>query len=257
MVNPNRWTPSWARGALVICSLALSFQLMAQQAQQMPLEAAPPGQAETGEKTEGNKAPGTRDQSRPQNDRIFRPLPNSLTVANASQVPPLTAGGKFKLAARSAFAPYKYPYVAVRAAISQANNSEAAFGQGFRGYAKRYGTAFADSAIGGFMTKAAFPSLLRQDPRYYQMRTGGLSHRAAYAASRVFVTRTDSGKKQFNFSELFGRATAAAISNAYHPPADRTLTNNLSILWMNIAGDAAVYELREFWPDIKRKLHKE
>jgi hypothetical protein len=106
------------------------------------------------------------------------------------------------------------------------------------------------------MTKAAFPSLLRQDPRYYRMGTGGLPQRALYAASRVFVTRTDSGKKQFNFSELFGRATAAAISNAYHPAGDRTLRKNLNFWWMNIAGDAAAYEVKEFCPDLKRKLHK-
>ncbi|MBZ5668235.1 MAG: hypothetical protein LAO04_00685 [Acidobacteriia bacterium] len=256
MVNPNRWTPSWVRGALVICSLALSVQLMAQQPQQMPTEVGPPGPAKAGEKTEGDKVPGIRDQSRPRNDRVLRTPPNFLTVENASHVPPLTAGQKFELAARSAFAPYKYPYVAVRAGINQADNNQAAFGQGFRGYAKRYGSSFADSAIGSFMTKAAFPSLLRQDPRYYRMGTGGFSHRAAYAASRVFVTRTDSGQEQLNFSELFGRATAAAISNAYHPRADRTLTNNLNIWWTYIAGDAAVYELREFWPDIRRRIHK-
>jgi hypothetical protein len=43
-----------------------------------------------------------------------------------------------------------------------------------------------------------------------------------------------------------GAGHAAAISNAYHPAGDRTLTKNLNIWWMNIAGDAAAYELKEF-----------
>ena len=106
---------------------------MAQQAQQVPTEVAPPGPAKAGEKTEGDKVPGIRDQSRPRNDPILRTPPNFLTVENASQVPPLTAGQKFELAARSAFAPYKYPYVAVRAGISQADNNQAASGRDFAG----------------------------------------------------------------------------------------------------------------------------
>jgi hypothetical protein len=182
-------------------------------------------------------------------------LPNFLTVENARTVPPLTAGQKFKLVARSTFDPVEYPYVAVIAALNQARNTDPAFGQGFRGYAKRYGTAFADNAIGNFMTNAAFPSLLRQDPRYYELGKGGFFRRAAYAAGRILVIHSDSGQKQFNFSEIFGNAVAAGISNAYHP-APRTLTSNLSICGTQILWDAVSYELKEFWPDLRRKVHK-
>jgi hypothetical protein len=252
MVNPNCWTPSWARGILVICSLALSFQLMGQQ---MPSESVAPGPAKAGEGTESAKVPGHQDQSRPRKGRSFWGPVNLLTVDDASHVPPLSAGGKFKLAAGSAFAPYKYPYAAVRAGFSQARNTEPGYGQGSGGYVKRYGSAFADSAIGGLMTKAAFPSLLRQDPRYYQMARGSFSRRAVYAASRILITRMDSGKQQFNFSEFLGRAMAAGIANAYHP-FPRTLGDSINIWWSSVAWDAAANELKEFWPDVRRRLHK-
>jgi hypothetical protein len=52
-----------------------------------------------------------------------------------------------------------------------------------------------------------------------------------------------------------GAGRAAAISNAYHP-APRTLGNNISIWWTQIGWDAAAYELKEFWPDIHRRIHK-
>jgi len=67
--------------------------------------------------------------------------------------------------------------------------------------------------------------------------------------------RTDSGGNQFNLSEILGNASAAAISNAYHP-APRTLGNNISIWWTQIGWDAASFELKEFWPDIKHRLRK-
>ena len=42
--------------------------------------------------------------------------------------------------------------------------------------------------------------------------------------SRIFITRTDSGSEQFNFSEIFGSALSASISTySYHPHADKTL----------------------------------
>ncbi|HWF39292.1 MAG TPA: hypothetical protein VG322_12270 [Candidatus Acidoferrales bacterium] len=91
---------------------------------------------------------------------------------------------------------------------------------------KRFGESFADNSIGTYMTTAVFPSLLHEDPRYYQMGRGTFSHRALYAASRLFVTRTDSGERRFNYSESIGNAAAAAISNAYHPAEDRTAGRN-------------------------------
>jgi hypothetical protein len=103
------------------------------------------------------------------------------------------------------------------------------------------------------MTSAVFPSALHQDPRFYQMGEGGFLHRAWYAGTRVLVTRSDSGKAQFNFSEFIGNGMAAAISNAYHP-GPRTLGSNLNIWGTQIGWDAVSYEMKEFWPDVHRFL---
>ena len=47
--------------------------------------------------------------------------------------------------------------------------------------------------------------------------SGGVGHRLWYATTRVVVTRTDTGRSRFNFSEFAGNATAVALSNAYYP----------------------------------------
>src|SRR5208282_2997465 len=89
---------------------------------------------------------------------------------------------------------------------------------GWEGYGKRYASAFADGTIENFMTSAVLPSILRQDPRFFQKSDGGFARRTEYAVSRIFVTRTDSGHSQFNYSEIVGSALSAAIStNSYHP----------------------------------------
>jgi len=212
------------------------------------------------------------------NDRLFLALPNFLTLENAGKVQPLTTGQKFKVVALGSFDKIEFPWYGVLSGISQAENSEPGYGQGWEGYGKRYASAFADGTIENFMTSAVLPSILHQDPRFFQSSEGGFAHRAGYAVSRIFITRTDSGRSQFNYSEVIGSALAAAIStNTYHPRAfittrydpttnmlvyvhnasDRTLTNTLSVWGSQVGYDTITIVIKEFWPDIHRKMvHK-
>lgn len=173
-------------------------------------------------------------------------------MENAVNVLAISVGEKFRLTAKDSFDPVEIPYIGFVAGIGQAENSEPSYGQGATGYAKRYGTAFADNAVGNFMTEAAFPSMLHQDPRYFQLAKGGFWHRAGYALSRLVVTRTDSGHSQFNYSEIAGNAVAAGIASAYHPAQDRTFSNTMSIWDTQIMWDGLANEAKEFWPDIHR-----
>jgi hypothetical protein len=191
------------------------------------------------------------------NDRLFWTLPNFLTVENAHEIAPLTSKQKFKVALRTAFDPVEYPYIGFLAGISQATDSEPGYGQGAAGYAKRYGSAFADNTIENFMTGAILPSVLHQDPRYYQLGQGTFKHRLGYAISRIFVTRGDSGHNQFNASEVLGSAISAGIGTySYHPAEDRTLVNTVSVWWTQIGWDSVAIGVKEFWPDIRRKVQK-
>ncbi|HVH70892.1 MAG TPA: hypothetical protein VNB49_07275 [Candidatus Dormibacteraeota bacterium] len=190
-------------------------------------------------------------------DRLFFTLPNFLTLENANQVPPLTAGQKFKVVARSSFDYVQYPWYGFLAGISQAENSEAGYGQGAQGYGKRFGAATADGTIENFMTSAVLPSLLRQDPRFFQSGYGGFKRRTWYAFTRIIVTRGDNGKAQPNYSEVFGSALSSAISTySYHPYADKTVANTAKVWGTQVGYDSLTYVVKEFWPDIRRKLRK-
>ena len=206
------------------------------------------------------------------NDRLFYTLPNFLTLQTKKQLPPMSVGDKFKVVALGTFDYVEYPWWGVLAAISQANNSSPAFGQGWTAYAKRYGTTAGDSMVENFMVGAVFPSILRQDPRYYQSGQGSFLRRMGYSVSRIFVTRSDSGGTQFNYSEIFGAATAATISTyTYHPrsayistpsnphmfvASDRTFSNVVSTWGTQVGLDTITIVVKEFWPDIHRKISK-
>ena len=175
-------------------------------------------------------------------------------MENGAELPPLTTGQKFKTVAEGCFDPVEVVFIGIQAGIGQADNTNPTYHQGFVGYSRRFGTAYADAIIGNFGTGAIFPTLLHQDPRYYQMGKGNLFRRMGYAAMRVVITRSDSSAKhQFNFSEYLGNGMAAALSNAYHP-GPHTVASGTNVLETQILLDALGYELKEFWPDIHRLL---
>jgi hypothetical protein len=189
-------------------------------------------------------------------DRLFYALPNFLTV-ESKDLPPLTVKQKFGVVTRGAFDYIQIPWYAALAGISQAENSEPGYGQGAEGYGKRLGAYFADGTIENYLTGAVLPSLLRQDPRYYELGKGSFIHRTEYAVSRIFVTRGDSGHTQFDISEVGGSAAAAFISTySYHPAGDRNVPNTLSVWGTQVGYDTITTVVKEFWPDIRRRMNK-
>jgi hypothetical protein len=195
-----------------------------------------------------------RDSQGDDKNRIFGVLPNYATVERNTNVRPVTTKLTFKMFALGSFDPYVFPFVAFTAGIAQLGNDEPSWGRGIGSYGKRYATAFSDNTIGNLMTSAVAPTLLHQDPRYFVLGEGSILHRAGYALSRSVVTRTRAGRRTFNLSEMGGNAVAAGISNAYHPPEDRTWSGTASRWGMQVMWDTLTNELKEFWPDIRRKI---
>jgi hypothetical protein len=196
-------------------------------------------------------------QKKTSNDRIFWTLPNFLTLENAANIPPMTSKEKFKVTARGVLDPFEFVVTGFVAGLNQAADSNPSYGQGMQGYALRYGTAYGDNFIENFMSAAIFPSLLHQDPRFYQLGHGGFLRRTAHALGRVFITRSDSGETQPNYSELAGAFGAAALSiYTYHAHSERGIQDVVSVWGTQISWDAATYVLKEFWPDLRKRSRK-
>lgn len=191
----------------------------------------------------------------PGGKRIFSVLPNYRTTDATDVYTPIGPRTKLAIASKDSF---DYPLLLLAAAFAgaaQLTGQNPSFGQGMAGFGRQMGTAYADQAIGNMMTEGFFPLLLREDPRYFRLGSGGKWHRTGYALTRIFVTRTDSGGTRFNFSEWVGNAAGVAISNSYYPD-QRNVNDNVAKLPEQCGTDAVAQVLKEFWPDIKRKLFK-
>ena len=192
----------------------------------------------------------------PDKDRVFGVLPNYTTVTGGDTAPPITSKDAFKMAALDSFDPFVYPLFGFIAEVGQVRHDPPEWGGGLKGYSKRYGAAFADNTICSLVTTGLMPSLLKQDPRYYQGRAHGFLPRLGYAAKSSVVTRSrTTGHKQFNASEIGGTFIVASVGNLYYPANEHNMPDTLTRWGMQTMWDTVANELKEFWPDIKKKLH--
>ena len=161
---------------------------------------------------------------------------------------------KFILYIEDTFDPLTFAGVGFGAALSQAQNDDASFGQGAKGYGKRYEAVFLDQATFGFFKNFAYPTIFSQDPRYYRLGLGSPRRRLAHAMTHIWVAHREDGTAIFNFSEWLGTASAVALSNAYHPDNDRGFGPAAERVGLDVAGDMAFDVVREFWPEIAKRL---
>ena len=186
--------------------------------------------------------------------RILWIIPNYRAVSAATHLPPLTAGQKFVLATQDSFDYSAFILAGMLAGYGQATNSYPEFHHGASGYGRYYWHSFADQGVGNYFTEAIVPTVFRQDPRYYILGNGGFFRRTGYALSRLVITKPDSGGTAFNFSELFGNALGAGVSDAYYPRPERTWGKTGAKWGTQIGVDGIANVLKEFWPDIYQRI---
>jgi hypothetical protein len=186
--------------------------------------------------------------------RLFWVIPNYRTVEEDKLIAPIATKEKFSIAAKDSFDPYAFPIAGFYAGLSYDRNDYAEWGRGAAGFGRRFGAAFADQTVSNYMTEAVFPTLLREDPRYFRLGRGSFWRRAGYAISRVFVTRTDDGGREFNYSEFGGNAVMAVTGDAYYPRGDRTVSAAAGRWGTQIGLDVVFNVAKEFWPDVRRGL---
>ena len=197
-----------------------------------------------------NSSNPTQEQ---ESNRAFWIIPNYRTSPSLLNYEPLTAGQKFKIATDDSFDRGTVVLAGFFAGESQLTNDNKSFGQGGAGYGRYFGTAFGGFVIGDYMTEAVFPTILHQDPRYFRRGMGSKWGRLGYAVGQIFWTHNDSGKTQFNYSEIVGNSVAAGISMSYYSD-NRTARDAASMLGLQVGLDATANVLKEFWPDLQRKF---
>ena len=210
-----------------------------------PLSSSPPKHSKSADQT-----------SPPDSERVFGVV-RTFGITNDRNAPPLTPRGKFRIFRQNVTDPFTFVGTALQAGIGQATNDFPAYGQGLAGYAKRYGASIADFTGGEFMSTFVFPTILRQDPRYFREGEGSSKgRRLGHALASAFVTRNDSGRTTFNWSNSMGRVAAGGISTLYYPAENRSVGLVFSRAGIGMVFGTAGAVFSEFGPDMERKIFK-
>jgi hypothetical protein len=153
-----------------------------------------------------------------------------------------------KLALKRSFYPLPLAGAAAWAGWSMAIDSslDDGYGQGFDGFLRRWGARVAFSGSRHFVGTFALASVLGQDPRYHPSRRRGFGRRMGYALSRVLVTRSDAGARQFNLSNVGGIAAASALANTWYHHQDSGGKETAARFGVGLAVDAASKLFSEF-----------
>jgi len=169
---------------------------------------------------------------------------------------PLSAHCKFHLFLKSTYSPYTFASAGFQATWAHAMGQWPHYGGGAQGWAKRFGATLANTESRRFIQTFALSTILHQDPRYFPSHKRTFISRACYAATRVVVTRSDSGESAFNTSEFLGALFASSLENSYYPRHDRTFADTTNRFGGALSSDAIIDLLREFTPDMKLLFRK-
>ncbi len=267
MVRGKKVLERFAQSLLIGAALIyVSCPAFAQTQQEQPPNpgVAPPTQEQeattkpqTQEVPQPPAVPSKDDSEGKQTKRMLWVVPNFAAVSANSQLPPLSTREKFVLAAHDSVVDYSsFTWAGILAGQAMALNSDPELGHGAVGYGRYYWRTFTDGVSGTFFTEAIVPAIMHEDPRYYTMERGGFFRRTGYAISRAFLTKTDSGRTRFNFSEVVGNALEAGLSNAYYPPEERGLSQTAQNWGTQMESAVLNHVFQEFWPDIRRKVFR-
>jgi hypothetical protein len=189
-----------------------------------------------------------------QTKRILFVVPNFRAVSADQHLPPQTVKEKFKTAMLDSLDYSSFIFVAGQAGVAQWTNSYPYFGQGAKGYGRYYWHTLADAINENTWVEFIIPSILHQDTRYYTLGKGQFGKRIGYAFTRVVITRTDSGHRAINYSEIVGAGAFSGIANLYYPSQERTFTKTYQRWITNLCIDGGVFVFKEVWPDINNAI---
>ena len=178
--------------------------------------------------------------------RVLGILPNFYT-SYVWDAAPLNSRQKFKLTLRALVDPFVFVRTGIIAGIQEADGTFPEYGDGFSGYAERYGAAYGDVVAGRMIGSAILPSIFHQDPRYFYRGTGGVPRRALHALISSVAARSDSRKHvEPNYTRTIGDFAAGYLSRTWHPGSDNGITLAVDNMLLGIADAAGRNLLQEF-----------
>jgi hypothetical protein len=119
------------------------------------------------------------------------------------------------------------------------------------GYAKRWASEFAETAVGE-TTQYLVSRFLHHDPSFTRCNCSGFGRRFTHAISAPFIARTHAGVRVLSPAMVGGMLAGHLVSAGTWYPAPGGVRDGLKHSAVDVAGTIGIDVLREFWPHQKR-----
>jgi hypothetical protein len=168
---------------------------------------------------------------------------------------PLTPREKGYLALRNTVDPYNFATIAFLSGVSVASDPHSAYGPGMAGFARNFGVAYCETAIGEFFGTFLIPAITHEDPHYHRLPNASYGRRIAHAATQVVWAQSDYGVPMPNYSTLITTAVSIGLGNVYVPGRDKSW-GTAADRYVTSIGTAPIGNLiSEFLPDVARRVN--
>ena len=187
-----------------------------------------------------------------QNDSL---VVKALHVLEPPPPTPLTAKEAFDQYLLNSIGPFPDLGEAASAGISQLVNSPEEWGQGARGYFKRFGNNVAYNVVRNTLTYGvSIPT--HEDTRYFASGKSNAGGRVVHALLSPVTARRQDGRDTFSYSNTAGIVGANVVALAWAPPSWRTPGSFATGVVWSYAGTAALNLVREYVPDMIRHFRR-
>lgn len=168
---------------------------------------------------------------------------------------PLTPREKGYLALRNTVDPYNFATIGFISALSVASDPQSPYGPGMPGFARNFGVAYCETAVGEFFGTFLIPSIAHQDPHYHRMPNASYARRALHAITEVGWSQSDYGQGMPNYATLVATAIGDGLGNLYVPGRDKSWGAAAARYSTAIATDPIDNFITEFLPDVARRVN--
>ena len=167
--------------------------------------------------------------------------------AAADEKPPLTRHELLRKYVWSTLGPPGALHATFTSALEQWRDSPAAWPSNAEGYAARWASEYAASAIGG-TTKYAVARMFHQDPSFARCGCTGLRTRLRHALLAPFMARTAAGEWGFSVATVAGLTAQNVVPATTWYPAHRGVRDGIAHATSGVFSKMAVDVFREFAP---------
>lgn len=174
----------------------------------------------------------------------------AMVIAPNEIAEPMTNRDKFVGGMKDSFSLFAITGWVFSAGWTQLTNGSPNYGTDAGAFGERLGAAAIRSSSESVFSECLFAPIFHEDPRYYVMGRGNnFFKRAIYAATRVVITKSDSGREVPNFALIAGNAGGAALTIPYYPKKNTTFPEVAETFGGSLGGSAVGYLVTEFLGD--------